>query len=198
MTSIYFVRHAQPDYAWKNDRTRPLTDEGKIDCEQVQKILRSVPLTYAVSSPYKRSIDTIKGCAEAHNLEIHTDERLRERQKGANGNNFGMFQKRWADFDYHEDGGESLAQVQKRNMEALFDILQNHDGQNIILGTHGTALSTILNYYDSTYGCAEFLRMIDYMPYIIRLDFEGTSCICKKEILIVQKEFKGNKRADKP
>lgn len=192
MTSIYFVRHAQPNYAWKDDRTRPLTDEGKKDCEQVQKILCSVPLTYAVSSPYKRSMDTIKDCAKAHNLKVHTDERLRERHKGTNGNNFEMFQKRWANFDYHEDNGESLAQVQKRNIEALFDILKNQSGQNILLGTHGTALSTILNYYDHSYGCTEFLRMIDYMPYIIRLDFEGTSCICKEEILIIQKEFKRN------
>ncbi len=31
MTKIYFVRHAQPEHAWEDDRTRPLTDEGKAD-----------------------------------------------------------------------------------------------------------------------------------------------------------------------
>ena len=31
MTKIYFVRHAQPEHAWKEDRTRPLTEEGKKD-----------------------------------------------------------------------------------------------------------------------------------------------------------------------
>lgn len=34
--------------------------------------------------------------------EIITDERSREREKGKNGNNYGMFQKRWADHEYHE------------------------------------------------------------------------------------------------
>lgn len=29
MTRVYFVRHAQPEHAWKEDRTRPLTEEGK-------------------------------------------------------------------------------------------------------------------------------------------------------------------------
>ena len=29
MTSMYFVRHAQPEHDWKEDRTRPLTEEGK-------------------------------------------------------------------------------------------------------------------------------------------------------------------------
>ena len=32
-----------------------------------------------------------------------------------------MFQKRWADHDYHEEGGESLAMVQERNIEALYN-----------------------------------------------------------------------------
>ena len=41
------------------------------------------------------------------------------------------------------------------------------------------------------------MRIIDFMPYIIRLDFEGTDCIAREELLIVKKEFKGSKRADK-
>ena len=32
-----------------------------------------------------------------------------------------MFQKRWADHDYHEEGGESLAMVEERNIEALYN-----------------------------------------------------------------------------
>lgn len=31
MTRVYFVRHAQPDNNWKEDRTRPLIEEGKRD-----------------------------------------------------------------------------------------------------------------------------------------------------------------------
>ena len=130
-------------------------------------------------------------------MKIATDERLRERQKGLDGNEFGMFQKRWADFNYHEDGGESLQQVQKRNMEALFELLDGHADEKILIGTHGTALSMILNYFDRSYNCDSFLRIIDYMPYMIRLDFNGRECIGKEEMLIIEKEFKGNNRADK-
>ena len=64
MTTIYFVRHAQPEYSWKDDKTRPLTGEGIADSERVYEVLKDIKLTYAVSSPYKRSIDTIKHCAE--------------------------------------------------------------------------------------------------------------------------------------
>lgn len=197
MATIYFVRHAQPDHNWKDDRTRPLTGEGIKDSELVYEMLMNVKLDYAISSPYKRSMDTISHTAESHGLEIATDDRFRERQKGLDGNNFGMFQKRWADFNYHEDGGESLKEVQDRNIQALFELLDNHPNERIILGTHGTALSTILNYFDNLYNCDSFLRMIDYMPYIIRMDFNGRECIEKKEILIVKKEFKGKNRADK-
>ena len=43
-------------------------------------------------SPYKRSMDTIAEAAAFFTKEIITDERLREREKGSDGNNHGMFQ----------------------------------------------------------------------------------------------------------
>lgn len=104
-----------------------------------------------------------------------------------------MFQKRWEDHSYHEEQGESLEMVQKRNIEALTEILEDNQGKNIVIGTHGTALSTILNYYDPTYDCNSFLRIIDWMPYIIELDFEGTTLLSKTELLHIEKEFKGRK-----
>lgn len=57
-----------------------------------------------------------------------------------------MFRKRWADHNYHEEGGESIAMVQKRNIEALNEILSDNTDKDIVIGTHGTALSTILNF----------------------------------------------------
>ncbi|MBQ3514588.1 MAG: histidine phosphatase family protein [Lachnospiraceae bacterium] len=191
MTSIYFVRHAKPNHCWEDDRTRPLSEEGMADSEQVVKKLHDIPFDYAISSPYIRSVDTIKECAKDHKLEIHMDERLRERQKGRDGNNFTMFQKRWGDFDYHEEGGESLRMVQDRNIETIMELLEYHEGENILVGTHGTALSTILNYFNPTFLCDDFLRIIDFMPYIIRLDFNEKQCVGKEELLIVEKEYKG-------
>lgn len=45
--------------------------------------------------------------------------------------------------------------------------------------------------------CEDFLRIIDWMPYIIELDFEGDKLVGKHEHCYVEKEFKGNQRADK-
>lgn len=40
MTRVYFVRHAQPEHAWKEDRTRPLTEEGKKNSAIVLEFLK--------------------------------------------------------------------------------------------------------------------------------------------------------------
>lgn len=192
MTRVYFVRHAQPEHSWKEDRTRPLTEEGKKDSAIVLEFLKDKKIDAFYCSPYKRSMDTIADAAQFFGKEIITDERLREREKGHDGNNHGMFQKRWADHDYHEEGGESIAMVQKRNMEALNQILADNAGKEVVVGTHGTALSTILSFFDNSFGCEDFLRIIDWMPYIIELDFEGHELVGKHEHCHVEKEFKGN------
>ena len=135
--------------------------------------------------------------AEYYRMDIQSDERFREREKGVNGNSHGMFQKRWADLDYHEEGGESIGMVQRRNIEALKEILAANDGKNIVIGTHGTALSSIMNYYIPEFGCDDFLRIIDWMPYIVELDFEGQNFVALSELAHIEKEFKGKERADK-
>lgn len=187
MTSIYFVRHAQSSHDTDDERRRPLTAEGMEDRYRAAEALRDVRLDVAVSSPYRRSVATIEPCAREHGLPVCTDERLRERMYGPGGNGPGMFEKRWADLQWHEEGGESLAMVQQRNIAAVFDLLERYPGKNILLGTHGTALSTILRYFDPAFGCGRFLRIIDWMPYVVRLDFEGRSCVGKEEIMHVEK-----------
>ncbi|WP_294755058.1 histidine phosphatase family protein [uncultured Ruminococcus sp.] len=191
MTNIYFVRHAQPDYSCTDAALRPLTDEGERDTAEVVEAMSAIHLDYAISSPYKRSYDTIKQTAAEHGLDIDIDDRLHERISGKNSNNPEMFRRRWADLDFCESDGECLRSVMNRNIAALNDILDAHKDENVMVGTHGTALSTILHYYDSSFGADDFMRIIDFMPYIIRLGFEGRECVEKEEILIVKKKFKG-------
>ena len=194
ITKVYFVRHAQPEHMWEDDRTRPLTAEGKKDAEIVLDFLKNKEIDVFYSSPYKRSFDTIADAAAFFGKKIFTDERLREREKGMNGNCHGMFEKRWADHDYHEENGESINMVQKRNIAALTDILTENKGKKIVIGTHGTALSAILNFYYPNFGCKDFLRIIDWMPYIIELDFDGDKLLSIKEQCYIEKEFQGDKK----
>ena len=191
MTRVYFVRHAQTDYRVGTDRDRPLTAAGLEDRRVVLDFFRDKEIGAFCCSPYRRSLDTIIEAARYYGQDIRTDERLRERETVPGGNCRELFRKRWADFDWHEPGGESLRSVQRRNIAALTDILTAEDGKNIVIGTHGTAVSTVLNYFDPGFGCDDFLRIIDWMPYIIELDFEGTRYLTRTEHVHVEKVFIG-------
>ena len=194
-TRVYFVRHAQPVHSHQEDRTRPLTNEGKQDTALVTRLLRDKCIDAFYCSPYLRSLDTIRDAAEEHSLPIHQDERLREREAGERGNanmrapNSDL-RRRWQDFSWHEPGGESIGQVQQRNMEALGEILMANPGKTIVIGTHGTALSTILNHYHPEFGCEDFLRIIDWMPYIVELTFDGEKLLTFRELAHIEKPFK--------
>lgn len=189
LTRVYFVRHAQPDYGHTDDRTRPLTAEGSSDVGIVLEALKEKTIDAVFCSPYKRCLDTIRQTAEYYRLPVLTDERLREREAGAGGNTHELFRKRWADHSWHEDGGESIDSVQRRNIEALNEILEAHPGENIIVGTHGTALSSMINYYQPAFGYRDFVRILDWMPYVIELDFEGRRFLASAEHAHVEKEF---------
>ncbi len=189
VTTVYFVRHAEPVHKDPDDRNRPLTAQGLADTALVLETLKDKPIDVFYCSPYKRSRQTIQSTADFFRQEIHTDERLRERQAGDEGNVKDLFRKRWADFHFHEPGGESIGAVQKRNIEALTEILQKEAGKTIVIGTHGTALSSILNYYDPSFDCESFLRIIDWMPYIVEMQFVNQERINMKEIAHLVKPF---------
>lgn len=190
MTRVYFVRHAQSDWRSGSDRERGLTAAGMEDRRVVLDFLRDKPVDAFYCSPYRRSLDTVREAAEHFGLPIRTDERLREREAVPGGNCRELFRRRWADFDWHEPGGESLRSVQERNIAALTEILEQNRDRTLVVGTHGTALSTILNYYDPEYDCDSFLRIIDWMPFVVELDFDGTRFLSRTEHVHVEKAYK--------
>ena len=192
MTVLYFVRHAQPDYRQGVNSTFVLSEEGMNDRMRAAEVLEGVRFDRAVSSPYTRSVLTIMPIVESKGLELTFDERLRERDNQG-GNTRDMFRRRWADFDFHEEGGESLGSTQERNVAAGRDILSKYEGETVLVGTHGTALSTIINHYRPEFGFEQFMRIIDFMPYILRMDFEGQTLTGMEELFSLHKEFHGVK-----
>lgn len=192
MTSIYFVRHAQPDRSVCDDRLRPLTEDGLRDSQAVTWALKDKNISHLISSPYKRSMDTIAHLSQTLGLEICTDEDLRERNAGSwSGESFLEYiKKQWEDHDFHIEDGESIGEVQKRNIRALKKLLTERKDKNIVIATHGTALSAILNYYYPQYGFEDFMKIIDFMPFVIRLDFDGEELKGSQVELIIRKEYK--------
>lgn len=68
---------------------------------------------------------------------------------------------------------ESLHEVQTRNVTTLNSLLKRFPEKHLAVGSHGTALSTIINYYDKRFGYNEFRRIKNVMPWIVQFDFDG-------------------------
>lgn len=175
MTNIYFVRHAEPNYENHNDRLRELTEKGLRDRETVTEYLADKNIHAVLSSPYRRAVDTVKHFADGQGLEIELVEDFRERTVyNVWIEDFNAFaQRQWADFDYKLEGGECLREVQRRNIAALIDVLHRCEGKNVVIGSHGTAVSTILRHFQPSFSYPDFRRLQPVMPLIVRLSFEG-------------------------
>lgn len=179
MNKVYFVRHAKPDFSVHDDLTRSLTDKGVIDSKKLCGFLKEKSINKIYSSPYKRSIDTIKELAQNLNVKIEVVDDFRERKiSNIWIEDFNGFSKsQWENFEYKLNDGESLNEVQSRNIKALHKILNENSNQNIVIGTHGTALSTIINYYDKTFDYLSFTKIKDVMPFIVCMEFEKTNVL---------------------
>lgn len=178
MTNLYFIRHAEPKYDG-DDRTRGLSEKGLRDRKLVTAFLADKSIDTVLSSPFRRAADTVQEFADAHGLDVIPVEDFRERRiAGTWIEDFrGFTRRQWEDFDFKLDDGESLREVQRRNIAALQDVLRQHDGKNVAVGTHGTALSTIIHYYYPAYGYADFDRIRGKMPWAVHFVFDGEQCV---------------------
>lgn len=183
-TNIFFVRHAQPDISVKDDMLRPLTEKGMADTKLVTQALEDRNIEAIYSSPFKRACDTVKDLAYTNGLEIHIVENLRERKvDNVWVEDFRAFSRRqWEDFDYKLECGECLREVQERNVAALYDILKSNLGKNIVVGSHGTALSTIINHFNPAFGYDGFWSIVDKMPYILCFKFNNMEFVGMEEV----------------
>ena len=177
MTTVYFVRHAEPNYANHDDMTRELTPKGLADSKLVTRFLKDKNVDVVFSSPFKRAVDTIRDFAQTSGLPIHLEDGFRERRIGEGwmeDEDFTAFcERQWSDFDYKRPGGESLREVQARNVAALERLLSQYGGKTLVVGTHGVALSTIINHYDGGFGYAGFASIRGLMPWVVKMTFEG-------------------------
>lgn len=185
MTTIYFVRHAQTDYSNPVDRDRPLTAEGL----QARHLARAYMETHGLlqeitrvySSDFKRAVDTVLPIAEHLGLEVQALPDFREWTLIAGEEEYyAICEKAWKDFDYRYGACETLREVQTRNLNKLTELVKRHEGESLVIGTHGTALSTMIHYYRPEYGYDELLQIMEYKPWIVRFQYEG-GCLVKLE-----------------
>lgn len=178
MTNVYFVRHAQPNYANHDDETRELSQKGMEDRKLVTACLMDKGAAAVLSSPYKRAVDTVRPFADAAGLPVIPIPDFRERRVDSGWiEDFDGFCKRqWADFDYSLSDGETLRQTQIRNIAALEAVLESYKGKTVVIGSHGTAMSTVYHHYDPSFGYEGFRRIQNRMPWVVKFSFDGHIC----------------------
>lgn len=181
ITNIYFVRHASSTYN-PDELNRPLSEKGFKDAEKVTELLLNENITKVISSPYKRAIQTVEGTANHFQLNISIDEGFKERKlsEGSIENFDEVILKYWEDFNFSLSGGETGHFAQNRGVKSLKNILDKHNRENIVIGTHGNIMVLIMNYFDKKYNY-DFWRGLS-MPDIHKLSFEDGSLAEVKRI----------------
>lgn len=156
MGIIYFVRHGETD--WNRDRRvqgqsdTPLNDAGREQARALADVLATVTFAAAYSSDLSRAAETAALVLRDRGLTIRTTDRLRER-------NFGSWEGRlvpeleaegllpgraWPYVDAPH-GGESIAELEERVVEAVTAIAAEHIGETIIVVAHGGVIRSALS-----------------------------------------------------
>jgi len=180
-TNLYFVRHAHSTYT-PDELGRPLSVKGIADAERVRQVITSEDIDIIISSPYKRAIQTVESFANSIDKEVLLEEDFKERTLSLEPfEDFNLAITRvWENPNFSFPGGESNTIAQKRGVKAVENILQNYEGKNIVIGTHGNIMVLIMNYYDKRYDFS-FWKTLD-MPDIYKLTFEKNNLIAVNRV----------------
>ena len=184
MTTLYLIRHAQSDNTNRNQTLRPLTEKGQEGAQKVAAVLGSIPFQALYASTYLRTQQTLQPLADLKGLKIIPiyDLRERELQEEIFQGDFDQYMaQQWADFNYAAPESESLQTVQQRNLKAIRSILRMHPGQIVGVGSHGCAMSTILDSF-IPFGYEGYLAIRPKAPCVYCLKFEGEKLLSAEEV----------------
>lgn len=187
MTKVYFVRHAQTDYRNPIDKERLLTKQGMQDRYKARDYLLSTGIIketlHLYSSTFQRAIDTVQPIADVFGLPIQLCEEFREWSILASEEAyFDACRHVWKDFTFRLIGCETLEEVQQRNVNKLLELVKLHQEETVVIGSHGTALSTVIHYFDPDFQYEDFMRIIDCKPWIVYFEFNCDTFVTYKEV----------------
>jgi broad specificity phosphatase PhoE len=150
MTKVYVVRHGQT--AWNLEevfRGRadiPLDETGKKEVHLAGEALKDETLHAVYSSPLSRSMETAENIAKFHSLSVVPLEAIIDISYGEwEGVSLEKVEKNYPDLyalwlnEPHKvrfPKGETLEEVRLRTMNAIEDLLQKHQQENIVLVAH--------------------------------------------------------------
>lgn len=151
-TTIGMIRHGIT--SWNEEKRIqgktdiPLNEEGRRQAVLIANRMKKEPWDGLYSSDLSRAHETAKVIADAMNLPIlSTDERAREKSFGeAEGTTEEERLHRWgSDWKERIQGAETSEAVFARGNALLEDIRLGHQGERILIVSHGAWIVSMLN-----------------------------------------------------
>lgn len=153
---IYSTRHGQTDYNFNNiiqgTTDIELNQTGIAQAHQLAEKVKAIgDIDIIIASPMKRAYKTASITAKVNNLEIVTDERLREwnygQYEGKHRTSEGFAENKSEFGVKMGKDGESVLQLAHRVYSALDDIIKNYSDKNVLIVSHGGVCRIIETYF---------------------------------------------------
>ena len=159
-TRLIIIRHGETEWNLEGriqgHMDSPLTESGRAQAEAIAGRLQTVEVNALYSSDLGRAYTTAQFVSHKTGQNILTDKRLRELHLGKfEGLTEEEVQKRFpeeyvylknAEPSYIYPGGESKEQFSLRVITCLEELMGKHQGEQIVVITHGGALSRLIRY----------------------------------------------------
>jgi ribonuclease H / adenosylcobalamin/alpha-ribazole phosphatase len=154
---LFLIRHGETagnrEMRYLGTADQPLSPAGVEQAGRLASSLAPLPLAAVYASPLRRTAETGRRIAEARQVDLRSEPRLREQAYGEwEGLTRSEVLERdrdrllsWeADLGLAPPGGESLLSVQERTLALVSDLAREHSGEWIALVTHVGPIKALL------------------------------------------------------
>ena len=158
MTTLFLVRHGRTGWnkeqIFRGHNDVPLDDVGRGEVLLVGERLKGEGIKGVYSSPLSRAKETAEAIAQFHNAEVEVVEELIDLHFGEwEGLSIEKVKKQYPDLygQWQKEpdqvifpGGEGLAAVSSRAVEAVKDIINRHPQEAVALVSHRVVLKVLV------------------------------------------------------
>jgi len=158
MTEIYVIRHVEAEgnlYRMMQGKwDGGVTAHGRRQRDALSLRFKDIKVDHVYSSPLFRARFTASAITRFHELPIINEPRVSEIDSGPweavpFGNLIRDYGIQFENFlrspeDFKVEGTETFFDVQKRAVEAFYEIAQRHEGETVVITSHGVAIRCAL------------------------------------------------------
>ncbi|MDQ0092024.1 putative phosphoglycerate mutase [Paenibacillus anaericanus] len=150
MTWIGLIRHGVTDWNYEHraqgQTDIPLNDEGRRQAELLSRRMENEDWDCIYSSDLSRALETAEIIGSIKNIEVRTDQRLREMNCGliegtTEQDRVNKWGYGWSKLDL---GIESNDEIMTRGMKCIMDISERHPSKKILIVSHGALIGLTL------------------------------------------------------